>query len=258
MTGSRNSERGVSAAIAMIVTGAHIAIASLFLTHEFQSDVSFEPDVLDIALAELAPLETGNPDPVSPQPEPAPIVTPQTDQAPPQVADPPPLPDPAPPAPEQNAQNDTPAPRVPPQSATADAGAVTAPAPTSSVGASDPCTADAVSPAQVAVVLEKMHCLKLKRHEEGACPPPDPFDVAIAAAERDIPPESLFGDPRYVSQTVNDKLFEQRAKNRFHWPDADLFAGPLPPGTYNARRIRNGQEPLWSQEMRDGFRKSDE
>ena len=79
----------------------------------------------------------------------------------------------------------------------------------------------------------------------------------MANAKRAIPPERLFEDPRYIAKTVGDKIFEAEAAKRFLWPDADLFADPLPPGAYNARRIRNGQEPLWSQDMRDGFRKKD-
>lgn len=116
----------------------------------------------------------------------------------------------------------------------------------------------AATPEQLATVLAKSECLSLKRHpEEKDCPATDPFVAAAANAERAIPPERLFEDPRYIAKTASDKIFEAEAAKRFLWPDADLFADPLPPGAYNARRIRNGQEPLWSQDMRDGFRKKD-
>jgi hypothetical protein len=241
-----------SAAIVAIVTGAHIVIAALFLGHGFHSNIQFEPDVLDIELAELEPARNEPPASIAsepePAPDPAPTSPPQMDPAPPAPAEPPPQP----------AQNPVEAPSVLTQLETAPTREVAASADSMANGSADQEGVDTVSSEQVATVLEKMHCLKLKRHEESACPPPDPFEVAIAAAERDIPPESLFGDPRYISLSVSDKLFQREAANRFHWPDQDLFADPLPPGTHNARRIRNGQEPLWSQEMRDGFRKSDD
>lgn len=252
MAGGWKSKQWDSAAIVVMVTGAHIAIAALFLAHEFHSDKQIGPDVLDIELAEFEPVETETPDPIDPAPEPetdpAQTIPPKTDPAPSPPAEPP----------RQPAQKPVEAPSVLTQLETAPTGQVAASAESITTGSSDQDAADAVSAGQVAAVLEKMHCLKLKRHEEGACPPPDPFEVAIAAAERDVPPESLFGDPRYISLSVSDKLFQREAANRFHWPDEDLFVDPLPPGAYNARRIRNGQEPLWSQEMRDGFRKSDD
>ncbi|MHA7899202.1 MAG: hypothetical protein ACX94B_05010 [Henriciella sp.] len=115
-----------------------------------------------------------------------------------------------------------------------------------------------VTPGQLATVIAQSECLELKRQSEATdCPATDPFVAAMANAKRAIPPERLFADPRYIAKTVSDKLFEAEAANRFLWPDSDLFADPLSPGANNARRIRNGQEPLWSPEMRDGFRKPD-
>ena len=132
------------------------------------------------------------------------------------------------------------------------------PTPATSALSDTPLSDGVVTEAQIANVLQKANCLAVKRHEEGACPPPDPFDVAAAAEERDIPPEQLYrSDPRYVAQTVDDKMFEAEAAKRFLWPDKDLFNDPMAPGAYNARRIRNGQEPTWSQDIRDGFSKED-
>ncbi|MFN3212709.1 MAG: hypothetical protein ACE37M_06385 [Henriciella sp.] len=251
MAGGWKSKRWGRAAIVMIATGAHIAIATVFLGHEFRADILFEPDILEIELAELDPEEMETPDLIDSEPEPEP------DPAPPPATAPPPETEPEPPPPKP-AQTPAAAPSVLTQLETAPTGEVVASMDSVAVGSANQDAADAVSAGQVAAVLEKMHCLKLKRHEEGACPPADPFEVAIAAAERDIPPESLFADPRYISLSVSDKRFEREAANRFHWPDKDLFVDPLPPGTNDARRIRNGQEPLWSQDMRDGFRKSDD
>lgn len=219
---------------------------------------AFEPDVLVIELADLAPEIEEPPEPVEPLVEPKPTVDTvpppavqlqiEPRSAPPQG--------PAPEAEPQPAESQTPT--ILTQLDTAPAGP--APAPNSAAAIDTPSgetAGDAVTPAQIASALGQMNCLKLKRHEEGSCPPPDPFAVAIASAERDIPPERIFGDPRYISKTVSDKVFEEEAANRFLWPDEDLFTDPMAPGAYNARRIRNGQEPLWSQEMRDGFSKSE-
>ena len=86
---------------------------------------------------------------------------------------------------------------------------------------------------------------------------PDDPTAAMASAERNLPQEHLFSDPRYVEKPVSDKRFEREAAQPFHWPDQDLFNAPMGEGAYNARRIRNGQGQLWSKEMRDGFRKLD-
>lgn len=114
-----------------------------------------------------------------------------------------------------------------------------------------------VSAGQIASVLQRAECLNLKRRDESTCPPEDPFEIALAIQERGVPPERLAADPRYVSLSVSDKIFQREAANRFHWPDADMFEDPMAPGAYNAQRIRNGQEPLWSQEMHGGFRKEE-
>lgn len=233
----------------MIATGAHIALAALLLSQELGPMSALKPDILEIELAELPP----EPE-IEPEIEPEPVLplappTPTTTSEPPRSE---PAPIPARAEDPQTAAAQTMG--VLTQLETAPTGPPIAP----TVSAAGEPAGDPVTPAQVASALAKMHCLKLKRHEDGDCPPPDPFAVAAANAERAIPPERLFGDPRYIAKTVSDKIFEKEAANRFHWPDADLFNDPMAPGAYNARRIRNGQEPLWSQEMRDGFRKSEE
>ena len=242
----RNSERFRSVSIAVVVTGTHIALAVVLLSQIIHPKSSNPPDVLEIELADLAP-EVSLP---LPAPTPVREVSPEA---------PPPTETTAETSPEP-VQTTTPqSPTVLTQLDTAPAGPPPAPiAATPANTSSGETEGDTVSPAQVASVLKQMHCLKLKRHEEHACPPPDPFQVAINSAERAIPPERLFGDPRYVHKSVSDKLFEREAAARFNWPDADLFNDPMAPGANNARRIRNGQEPLWSKEMRDGSRKADD
>lgn len=253
----RPSGRIRSVSIVMIATGVHIALAAILLSQELEPMRAVKPDILEIELAELPPEIEVKPkiereiEPVSEQEPVVPLAPPApTIATEPQPPDPPPVP----------ARAENPQPAAPQtmdvltQLETDPAGPPVAP----SLAAAGETVEHPVTPAQVASALTQMHCLKLKRHEEGDCPPPDPFAVAAANAERAIPPERLFGDPRYIAKTVSDKIFEKEAANRFHWPDADLFNDPMAPGAYNARRIRNGQEPLWSQEMRDGFRKSEE
>ena len=253
-----NFGRYRSVSIVVVVTAAHGAIAAALLSQKLKPMAEFDPDILEIELAELAPEIEVPVEPLPPLPEPEPIAStsippPATRPTEPSLASPP---DPAPAA--EPLPAEPPNPTVLTQLEAIPSGPVLVPssAATAETPPGEP-SGDAVTPAQVASALAQMHCLKLKRHEEGACPPPDPFAVAIASAERDIPPERLFGDPRYISKTVSDKIFEKEAANRFLWPDEDLFTDPIAPGAYNARRIRNGQEPLWSQEMRDGFSKSE-
>lgn len=248
-----------SVSIAMVVTAVHVVLAVIFLNQKLAPMVSLTPEILEIELAELAPEVEAPPEPIAPVPDPEPIITEET---PPPVLSPP---EPSSPLPTDPAPTPDPQPTEP-QTQTVLTQLEAAPsgvAPTpSGSGASEAATGetteDSVSSAQVASALKQMHCLKLKRHEEGACQPTDPFTAAMANAERAIPEERLFGDPRYVEKSVSDKRFEREAAERFNWPDEDLFTDPMGEGAYNARRIRNGQEPLWSKEMRDGFRKSDD
>ena len=243
----------------MIVTGAHVVLGAILLSQRLTPMAFFEPNILEIELAELAPEVEEIPEPTTPVTDPTPVVSneisPPATPLPEPISSPPTDPAPAPAPPVVESQTQT----VLTQLDDAPSGLASAPTSNTATETSPNNTSgDVVTPAQVASALQQMHCVKLKRHEEGACPPPDPFAAAIANAERAIPQERLFGDPRYVAKSVSDKLFEREAAERFHWPDEDLFADPMGEGAYNARRIRNGREPLWSQEMRDGFRKSED
>ena len=233
--------------IVVTVTATHVALAAILLSFSVPAPLIADQDVLEITIADFEP-PPPEPEP-EPEPDPEPPRVAETPQASVQ-SEPAPPPSPAQPSPELDVLVQ----RDPADSADI----ASAQSPTSDTPSDTPAGDGRVTPGQVANILAHANCLKLKRHEEGACPPVDPFDAAIAAAERDIPPEQLYrSDPRYVAQTVDDKMFEAEAAKRFHWHDEDLFTDPLAPGTYNARRIRNGQEPLWSQEIRDGFTKDD-
>ncbi len=239
-------------AIVAGVTMVHVLGLTAILSHVFQTTAPTTRSFLEIELAEIEPPPPPDPDPVL-QSEAIEVPVQQTPEPLPSEAPPMPVPTQAPSSQEP--------PAVTPetqsvltqldQSATGTLSGQATEMP--SIGESE----GTVTPAQIASVLKQADCLKLKRHDEDVCPKPDPFAVAIASAERAIPPERLFGDPRYIAKTVSDKVFEEEAANRFLWPDEDLFADPMSPGAYNARRIRNGQEPLWSKEMRDGFTNRD-
>ena len=112
-----------------------------------------------------------------------------------------------------------------------------------------------VSDAQITNVLKLFDCQKLRDHRGDDCPDADPFTAAAAAAERDTVKPKHWADSDF-NKTVMEKFLDREANARFHWPDADLFADRMPPGAYNAQRIRDGREPLWSKKMRDGFRKN--
>lgn len=110
---------------------------------------------------------------------------------------------------------------------------------------------------QVAKVLQSLGCQKLAHKKDEKCQEKNAFEAADAATSRLIVERVDKSDPDYRSKSVIDKFYQREVAGRLHWPDPDLFAAPLPPGAYDAQRIRNGQEPLWSKEMRDGFRKQD-
>ena len=241
----------------MIVTAVHVVLAVILLSQKLAPMAPLTPAVLEIELAELAPEIESLPEPIVPVLDPAPIVTEETPQlalSPPEPSSPPPS-DPAP-TPEAHPVDSqrvlTQMDKAPSGLAPTQSGSAPTETPTGEI------SGDPVTPAQIASALKKMNCLKLKRHEEGACQPTDPFAAAMANAKRAKPPERLFEDTPYIYKSVSDKLFEREAAERFNWPDEDLFADPMGEGAYNAWRIRNGQEPLWSKEMRDGFRKSDD
>lgn len=122
--------------------------------------------------------------------------------------------------------------------------------------------ADGVSPLdqeQVAAVLNQMTCAKLARRRDDACPKTNPFDVAEAAAARaSREHKGILMLPDLPMSAMEQFLAKQNGPGHmFPGMDADLFADPMAPGAYDAARIRNGDAPLWSEEMKRGFTKKD-
>ena len=246
------------AAIIIAVAFVHMVGLAAMLNHQFLPAETTPRDVLEIELAELAPVAEP-PDlsvevPPPPQIEaasapslepvsPAPVVTGPSETS-----------SEVPPSPSTDPEPQTEPPSVLTQLDRSNLGLAQ---PESAGRLAEDGPAKTVTPAQIANVLKQANCLKLKQNYDEACPKTDPFIAAAGVAERAIPPERLFADPRYIAKTVDDIVAEQEWAKLFHTPDSDLFADPEPPGAYNARRIRNGQEPLWSDEMKKGFRKPD-
>lgn len=248
------------AAIIIAVAFAHLVTLAAMLSHQFLPAEPAPRDALVIELADLLP-EPDLPDrsvESAPPPQTKVVSAPPSDPVPPTafVETTPPsqtLAETVPPAPSEAEPQSEP-PSVLTQLDRSDLGLAQ---PDSTRNTADAGAAETVTPAQIANVLKQATCLKLKQNHEETCPKANPFIAAAGVAERAIPAERIFGDPRYVAKTVDDIVAEQEWAKLFHTPDSDLFADPEPPGAYNARRIRNGQEPLWSDEMRKGFRKPD-
>lgn len=117
---------------------------------------------------------------------------------------------------------------------------------------------ESATPAQIAGALRQLDCQKLTHRKHESCATTDPFTAWASNASRKTVERNTDWDRTFRSKSVIDNFYEREVRDRLHWPDEDLFADPMPPGAYNADRIRRGQEPLWSKEMRDGFRKADE
>lgn len=190
------------------------------------------------------------------------------------LPDPPPTPEPPPeplpdpvvaPAPrsveqEQTApSSQTPltTPSVLTQNAPTDEGSVAITAATAQ-DAADP--SEVIDRQTVATVLQSVACQKLTMTRDETCPKLDPFDVADAARARaEAPPSgaALIGD--YGPKSMLESFMNQKDRAPFIMPgmSADLFTEGMAPGAYDAQRIRSGREPVWSQEMKDGFTRDD-
>ena len=251
-TGSAEYRR--RAAIIAGVAFAHLICLGAILSHMIEISDPPPSNILEIELAELTPPTEPTPEP--PLPPPTPVSEPQPASPAPieasPVADPlPAILEPIPDPPIETAPSQD-APSVLTQLDQSEAGVTET---RDNAGASGTSDGGTVTPAQIASVLRQSECLKLKQQYDESCPKADPFIAAAGIAERDIPPERLFEDPRYVAKTVGDIVHQQEWAKRFGTQDADLFADPESPGAYNARRIRNGQEPIWSEDLKAGFRK---
>lgn len=210
-------------------------------------------------LVEFADIMLPEPDPIAPpEPEPEPQrVAPEFDSKPPEPIE----------APETPPEPPTSGPVQEPLSEPATKPAVETPnvltqnATDMDTGMSDRSASEggSVTDAQIASVIQQLGCQKLRHRPDETCPDRDPFDVAAATEARQAAaPEGAPNSPwaprdhyAYIRRQVTSSVF-----NKFNMTP-DLFADPQPPGAYNAERIRNGQEPLWSEDMRDGFRKEE-
>lgn len=125
---------------------------------------------------------------------------------------------------------------------------------------SDPAHSDdaapTVDPSALAAVLQRAECQRLSFKAKEDCPKADPFAAAEASmGQQASAPASaqLAGD--YGPKSMLEGFFSQRDRVPYLMPgmDGDLFTPGMAPGAYDAQRIRNGQAPLWSKELRDGF-----
>ncbi|MEM1147932.1 MAG: hypothetical protein AAGA72_11880 [Pseudomonadota bacterium] len=238
---------------AMVVAGVsslHLAAIAALATHQFANPIDLELSTVDVVFADIAtPLEPPSPPPEpkrEPQPQPEPELEPERETEP--LA-----------TPEPRSNMDAPLPEILTQSDPEPA-APGAAAP-SAAEAGHAATEHPILPAtaaDLAAVLKQTECLKLQRRDVDDCPPTDPFVAAAARAARALPEVFDRADPRPAISNVDEQFFNRAADARLHWPDADLFSGPMAPGAYNAQRIRQGLEPLWSDEMKEGFRKKGE
>jgi hypothetical protein len=220
-----------------LVALAHTALLSWVLSQSVGKSASPVQETLDIAFAEVLPL----PEP-EPEPEPEPVIQ----KAP------------------LGAPRSNPSVASAPSSKTvltqleSDTSSIAAPQ------TSDPAppneTAPTVDPSALAAVLQRAECQRLSFKAKEDCPKADPFAAAVASmGQQAAAPASaqLAGD--YGPKSMLEGFFSQRDKVPYLMPGmgGDLFTSGLAPGAYDAQRIRNGQAPLWSKEMRDGFSKED-
>lgn len=96
-----------------------------------------------------------------------------------------------------------------------------------------------------------LNCQNFARRQDAACrDSPAAFDPS-----RRMPDESAITPPqlelRFAGQNRVEYLLSQNKRTPYLMPgmDGDLFTEGLPPGAYNAQRIRNGESPIWSREL---------
>lgn len=115
--------------------------------------------------------------------------------------------------------------------------------------------ADTIGPDEVATVLRRFSCEGLTGEQKENCPKSNPFAIAEVRAARD----SLARNPTPISidirMNVVEEFFARQKQDRHMFPgmNADMFVDTLPPGVYDAERIRSGGEPLWNGEMKRRF-----
>lgn len=243
-------DRYRGACIIAAVTAVHVIVLGTALSVALETPLPREVEYLEIEIAELAP----------PEPEIEPQIEPDTELEP-MIEPPAPLPEAAPasqPITQPQASPTTSTPSVLTQlepSASSEGISPAMPAaPTNSTTSSDVATPD-----QIANVLRQARCQKLQNRRDDDCDRQDPFAIAQANTERNGTPQDQAPDSPFVVLSRQERLTYQVQGSTFEklGMTGDLFVDPLVPGAHTARRIRNGQEPLWNKDMRDGFSKSD-
>lgn len=126
----------------------------------------------------------------------------------------------------------------------------------SNTGTSD---SETIDERQIAQALRLFSCQRLTRARDEDCSKPDPFAVAEALDARQqaaLDPQQI---PVFNRENAAEQFFSRQKQARHMFPgmDADMFGDTLPSGAYTASRIREGREPLWSEDMKRGFTKSD-
>lgn len=229
--------------IVALVAGLHAVALNWALSFKIAPSVTSIPESLVIEFAETAPPPEARRDeqhPPDPIPEPRPALSPpNTDIAP---------------APERVSDTPEPSNQAPLLESSPSVLTQDAPGDDASPASAETGAGDTVSEAQIATVLNLLDCQKLRDHHRDDCSGADHMTAAAAAAERDTVAPRPWGATTYINKTVMEQVLDREAEARLNWPDADLFAEPMPAGAYNAQRIRDAREPLWSKEMRDGFR----
>ncbi|MEM9570160.1 MAG: hypothetical protein AAF996_01750 [Pseudomonadota bacterium] len=226
------------------VTVAHAVLLAWALTLPMNRSKSTPPNAIEIEFAEASVPDS----PPRPEPPPEPIPDPLVAPTPRTVEQVPPVP---------SAQTTLTSPSVLTQNAPTHEGGVPVTAATAQEAA-DP--SESIDPQTIATVLQNVACQDLIMTRDETCPKLDPFDVAEASKARaEAAPSGavLIGD--YGPKSMLENFMNQKDRSPFIMPgmSVDLFTEGMAPGAYDAQRIRSGREPLWSQEMKDGFTRDD-
>ena len=226
-----------------LVTVGHVILLGLAITAKISIPLNPKIAALDIEIVALEqdppPEAPSLPDP-DPEPEP-PVI--EAEPIPPRAA----------PSPIVDQQDSAPAKQTDPQPAL-EVLTQLDPAPLAPNTDQAP-PAGTIAPDEIAQALQRLNCLKLTLHPDEACPKPDPFAVAEALQKRTDERLNPMPMIAFDQQNAAERFFSKQSSNPHMFPgmDADLFADPMPKGSYDAERIRNGLAPTWDRELRDAL-----
>jgi len=243
---------GTTIARPWVVTGialVHVGLVALFMLLPVPRLDAPSIDVVEIEFADFPP----EPPPIAqPVPDPIPVI--EVEASPPPRLE---APEPEPPAPSPAAEVE----QASPETDATELDVLTQLAPAPEEERASPQTSeetpDRIDTERVAQALRLMSCQSLVRDKDETCPDQNPFDRAEALAAREHAANNPAPVAIFDNQNAAERFFSNQKRDRHMFPgmDADLFSDPLPPGAYNADRIRSGREPLWSEEMKRGFSK---